>query len=79
MKLVLIVSACIAHLLLTETSAVPAQDCGEIFQSQLRQLVTTKQSCDSASFYDCCQVMYFDSYVAKHFAYYIIHVQFSIR
>ena len=56
MKLLLIVSACLAHLLLTETSAVPAQDCGEIFQSLLRRLEATQPSCDSAGFYDCCQV-----------------------
>ena len=31
-------------------------DCGDTFQSQLTELIGTKQSCDSAGFYDCCQV-----------------------
>ena len=39
------------------------QKCGQLFQSQLRQLMATKQSCDSAYFYDCCQVQYFDACV----------------
>ena len=39
-----------------QSAAVHVQDCGETFQSQLKQLLTTKESCDSAAFYDCCQV-----------------------
>ena len=31
-------------------------DCGDTFQAQLRELIATKQSCDSAYFKDCCQV-----------------------
>ena len=31
-------------------------DCGDTFQSQLRELIAIKQSCDSTGFYDCCQV-----------------------
>ena len=31
-------------------------DCGDTFQSQLKYLLAIKQNCDSAGFYDCCQV-----------------------
>ena len=31
-----------------------SEDCGETFQSELKQLLRTKRSCDSAAFYDCC-------------------------
>ena len=31
-------------------------DCGDTFQSQLSDMLAIKQSCDSAGFYDCCQV-----------------------
>ena len=39
-----------------QAAAVSPQDCGERMQSQLRELLATKQTCDSAFFRDCCQV-----------------------
>ena len=35
-------------------------DCGDTFQSQLTELIATKQSCDSAGFYDCCKVQQYN-------------------
>ena len=42
------VSVTVAH--------VTTANCGDTFQSQLRDLLAIKQSCDSAGFYDCEQV-----------------------
>ena len=56
MKFFLLLSVCAVHLLTVQAAAVAEQECGQLFQSQLRQLMATKRSCNSASFYDCCQV-----------------------
>ena len=37
-----------------QAAAVYPQDCGERMQSQLKELLATKQTCDSAFFRDCC-------------------------
>ena len=62
MKLMLsvLLSLCVVQAVLeirVQAAAIVPQDCGETFQTQLQQLLATKQSCDSAAFYDCCQVM----------------------
>ena len=44
------------NFLLSVTVPESPQDCGETFQSQLRELLAIKKTCDSAAFYDCCQV-----------------------
>ena len=41
-------------------------DCGEIFQSQLTELIATKQTCESAYFKDCCQVGIIIMYVTGY-------------
>ena len=62
MKLMLsvLLSLCVVQAVLevrVQAAAVVSQDCGETFQTQLQQLLATKQSCYSAAFYDCCQVI----------------------
>ena len=47
---------CASCTLLVQSAAVPVQNCGQTFQTQLDQLQNTVKSCDSAAFYDCCQV-----------------------
>ena len=58
-------AVCAVQILLVQTAAVPVQDCGETFQSQLSQLMAIKQSCDSAALYDCCQVILLHSGMAR--------------
>ena len=60
LMLSVLLSLCVVQTVLevrVQAAAVIPQDCGETFQSQLQQLLATKQSCDSAAFYDCCQVI----------------------
>ena len=45
-----------------QAAAVSQQDCGETFQSQMRELLAIKHTCDSAAFHDCCQVKIMDTY-----------------
>ena len=37
-----------------QAAAVSPQDCGEMYQSQLKEFLAS--TCDSAAFHDCCQV-----------------------
>ena len=60
LMLSVLLSLCVVQAVLevrVQAAAVAPRDCGETFQTQLQQLLTTKQSCDSAAFYDCCQVI----------------------
>ena len=41
-------------------------DCGDTFQSQLTELIATKQTCESAYFKDCCQVGIIIMYVTGY-------------
>ena len=52
-----LLSVYVVQILLVQAAAGPVQDCGANFQSLLNQLVTVKKSCDSAAYYDCCQVI----------------------
>ena len=56
-------SVYVVQILLVQAAAGPVQDCGANFQSLLNQLVTIKQSCDSAAYYDCCQVIKYHIHV----------------
>ena len=56
MKVLVTLSVSSALLLLAQTAAVTQPDCRQTFQSQISQLLATKQSCVSAALYDCCQV-----------------------
>ena len=51
-----IVSVLICAFVTVRMAAVYPQNCGEAFESQLKELLAIKKTCDSAAFYDCCQV-----------------------
>ena len=51
-----IVNVFICVFVTVQAAAVSPQNCGETFESQLRELLATKKTCNSAAFYDCCQV-----------------------
>ena len=53
-----IVSICICAFVTVQTAAVSPQDCEHTFQSQLKELLATRQKCGSGSINDCCQVNY---------------------
>ena len=55
-KIIIVVSIFICVFVTVQAAAVSPQDCGERMQSQLRELLATKQTCDAAFFKDCCQV-----------------------
>ena len=50
-----ILLVCVACTLLVQSTAVPVQNCGQTFQTQLDQLQNTILSL-AVAFYDCCQV-----------------------
>ena len=51
----LIILVCISTTV--DSAAVPNQDCGELFQSKLSELLAIKQSCNSTFYRSCCQVV----------------------
>ena len=55
-KIISMIFAFMVMSVTVQAMAVSPPDCGEIFQSQLSELLATKKTCDSAGFYDCCQV-----------------------
>jgi hypothetical protein len=55
-QLLLVAALCSVFVVTVKGAAVSGRDCGETFQTQLRELLATKHSCPSAAFRDCCQV-----------------------
>jgi ficolin len=55
-QLLLVAALCSVFVVTVKGAAVSGGDCGETFQTQLRELLATKHSCPSAAFRDCCQI-----------------------
>ena len=56
-SLILVVAISITVMSVTvQSAAVTTQDCGDVFQSKLTELLLLKETCDSALYKDCCQV-----------------------
>ena len=53
----ILLSAFAVQILLVQSVTALGEDCGDVFQSQLQQLLATKYLCNSAAFRDCCQVI----------------------
>ena len=55
-KILIVASIFIGVFVTVQAAAVYPQNCGERMQSQLKELLATKQTCDSGIVHDCCQV-----------------------
>ena len=42
--------------LVSDVSALPLNNCTACYQAALEEVLTIKEQCEGAAFYDCCQV-----------------------
>ena len=53
---VLLVTALISALHAENVTALQQSNCSAHYQAALEEVFTTKEQCEGAAFYDCCQV-----------------------